>query len=50
VTATTTAGALYRRTCNLWASFAIHLFVDFMPYLLLPLLGVLGARREPIPR
>jgi membrane protease YdiL (CAAX protease family) len=35
--------ALYLWKRNLWANFAIHFLVDFVPNILLPLLGVLDA-------
>jgi len=44
VIATVTGGiitALYLWKRNLWANFAIHFIVDFVPNILLPLLGVL---------
>lgn len=34
-------GALYLWSRNLWANFAIHFSVDFVPNILLPLLGVI---------
>jgi membrane protease YdiL (CAAX protease family) len=45
VIATVTGGiitALYLWKRNLWASFTIHFLVDFVPNILLPLLGVSG--------